>query len=556
MNPPRRNPSDDAKYRQQYINNLRLQDSNNQLNLNANMIYFKTGQTPSPLPDPRTTTEKEADHERLKVEVRSKLKDIMDGANANNSVMSLSGSQLVFVANHIEEILKDLKPKYALGVPSPIFLNYIKALMEKESKTNSVDLGLQQSTGENILLSNQQITQEIIDKEDIDKLLLLIDNTPFNTEDIKSQINEIKEILPDKDEIQEAYELNRPSKGDISFGQELLNRGFQHMPTKYIWNTLLRRMQTAKNAHDMNAFKQEISKAFQLLKQGNEAFEDATQAKNALRGFRSVSEEDAPAGGSHKKSSPAKRNRKTLDTMTRPELLDTLEAKMNDKGQGKVNGLTIHEIRSLKQSNDGYLSVPKLRDEIKKLASTKEENITHGERMHGHGLVRKRVNPKVDQHNGIHATESYVPFGKYIIHRHKLSSCILMIRHKRGGAITTIPTTKITTNLAHIFRDIVNHKRPTYEQIGNLTKEEHFLLHNILTKSSLNDQLQVPSPSKTQDEQENDRFNILKGEISAGNDNTQMIKEFKNLLLKFMHEGKIPRRQGQEILLDLTSLGY
>jgi hypothetical protein len=241
--------------------------------------------------------------------------------------------------------------------------------------------------------------------------------------------------------------------------------------------------------------------------------------------------------------------------MNRHELLDALESKMNEKGQGKVNGLTISEIRSLKQSNEGYLNVGKLKDEIKKLASSKEENM-HGERMQGHGLIRKRVKPKVDQHNGIHATENYVPFGKYIIHRHKLSNCILMMRHKKGGAITTIPTTKITNNLAHIFRDMVNHKRPTYEQIGNLTKEEHSFLHNVLTRSSLNDQLQVPSPTKTQDEQENDRFNILKGEISAGNDNTQMIKEFKVLLLKFMHDGKIPRRQGQEILLDLTSLGY
>ena len=45
----------------------------------------------------------------------------------------------------------------------------------------------------------------------------------------------------------------------------------------------------------------------------------------------------------------------------------------------------------------------------------------------------------------------------------------------------------------------------------------------------------------------------LKGEILAGNDNKEMVKNFKIILLRFMNSGKIPRRQGQEILTDLVS---
>jgi hypothetical protein len=68
--------------------------------------------------------------------------------------------------------------------------------------------------------------------------------------------------------------------------------------------------------------------------------------------------------------------------------------------------------------------------------------------------------------------------------------------------------------------------------------------------------MKVPCPTKSEEEQENDRFEILKGELSAGNDNAELVKEFKSLLFKFIQEGKIPRRQGHEILMDLTSLGY
>jgi hypothetical protein len=52
MNPPLRNPSDASKYREQYMNNLALQASNNQMNYNANLIYKNTEQKHSrPLRD-------------------------------------------------------------------------------------------------------------------------------------------------------------------------------------------------------------------------------------------------------------------------------------------------------------------------------------------------------------------------------------------------------------------------------------------------------------------------------------------------------------------------
>jgi hypothetical protein len=51
------------------------------------------------------------------------------------------------------------------------------------------------------------------------------------------------------------------------------------------------------------------------------------------------------------------------------------------------------------------------------------------------------------------------------------------------------------------------------------------------------------------------RFQILKGEIQAGNDNKQLIKEFKVMLMKFMNDHTIPLKQGRDILLEITSMG-
>ena len=44
-------------------------------------------------------------------------------------------------------------------------------------------------------------------------------------------------------------------------------------------------------------------------------------------------------------------------------------------------------------------------------------------------------------------------------------------------------------------------------------------------------------------------------EIGAGNDNKGMIREFKVMLMKFVNEGRVPRRQAHEILTDLAAQG-
>jgi hypothetical protein len=48
----------------------------------------------------------------------------------------------------------------------------------------------------------------------------------------------------------------------------------------------------------------------------------------------------------------------------------------------------------------------------------------------------------------------------------------------------------------------------------------------------------------------------LKGQISAGNDSKELIKEFKVMLVKFSNDGRIKKNEAREILLDLAAMGY
>ena len=101
MNPPLTNPTDAAKYREQYLNNLKLQASNDQMNLNANLIYKNTEQTPSQPTDYRTATEKFADIDGMRREVRSFLaaSKLVNSTNANIVAQELSPEALLFLYN-------------------------------------------------------------------------------------------------------------------------------------------------------------------------------------------------------------------------------------------------------------------------------------------------------------------------------------------------------------------------------------------------------------------------------------------------------------------------
>ena len=169
MNPPRKTSQDGAKYREQYLSNLKLQASNDLKNLNANLILKKTGQSPNQPIDYRTTTEKMKDVEGMKVEVRSFLAalGICSTTNANEVVQELTPPELNFAIQYKSLIATDFKAK---GVPTQVFVEYLRKLIRKTAETQGVDYGLQQATGEAILMSNNQILGGLINQDDLAQL--------------------------------------------------------------------------------------------------------------------------------------------------------------------------------------------------------------------------------------------------------------------------------------------------------------------------------------------------------------------------------------------------
>jgi hypothetical protein len=86
--------------------------------------------------------------------------------------------------------------------------------------------------------------------------------------------------------------------------------------------------------------------------------------------------------------------------------------------------------------------------------------------------------------------------------------------------------------------------------------EDQTYLWNLAKDAKIMDRLNLPTPKRTKDGEEENRFEILKGQVMAGNDSKELIKEFKVMLVKFSNDGRIKKNEAREILLDLASMGY
>lgn len=210
--------------------------------------------------------------------------------------------------------------------------------------------------------------------------------------------------------------------------------------------------------------------------------------------------------------------------------------------------------------NDFYRDIKQITGMgLRRKSSNKGKNVIFGMGMNqiiGKVKQPKLFPSKVDFHDGYQPDKSYIPFGRYVINKHKLGDNKLMVKTISGGAIPKLPTLCISSELGKIIKKMVGGAMPTYNEMNSLNEEDQNTLYKVFKLAQIDKVDFLPAPNKSKEEEQMNRFMILKGQIQAGNDNKELVKEFKLMLLKFINGGKIPKSQGMDIVCDLMALGY
>ena len=221
---PNRTPYDADIKRKKYLQELALRARLDDENLQANKLYKRTGAISTP-PDTRTTTEKLADLYRLRIDIRSKLGQLMSGDDAQRVVNRLDEQEIAFLSGRIDKYIADLKPKYALGMPYQVFMTFFQDAVKNYLAYGDVEVSravLEElaSTSAETQYAIESLTREIQlqgKKElifSMDNIRQLIDLTnrgqqlldgyvidPNVEAQVKSSIDAIKQVVPTKQQL-------------------------------------------------------------------------------------------------------------------------------------------------------------------------------------------------------------------------------------------------------------------------------------------------------------------------------------------------------------------
>ncbi len=689
------------EYRNRYLANLALEVQNDMMNLNANQVFKQTGQ-PSRPPDSRSTTEKLADLEGLKVSLRAGFLGITDGTQASETVDQLTPDEVMFASQQLPAITADLKPRFVRGVPSNALLNYIRALRRKELQTNGVSFSAQESTAQQILNALQagQINiggnagpipggpgnpvnppppgppggrppgeaPPIVDLGPSEEELLAQENAlrrqadirrraeeflasgrePFTSlpRNVQDMVNQIRAEqgkggqggialligrfkqdqdfrnsagqdaglrtlaewnafpvpggfapnYPDSDDIAKEY-LRMWGKSQTPEIQALFSKGWDRKKTPTAMKTALFPGWQMKNATIAEPTQEaDPFDTPQLFPGGSSVFDrmempslsrqetigtvvpDYEGSMATTRETRSTREAGESRGITNaitfrdQMDSPSFSNEelarmvKTFMTSNRiaPERLRDISFDTPVNPESIFYKNPASQKRSDTRIPIGETNLLELIAEIRgtgirRRAGAPASRYPIGREILGYGLSRGGVSSraKSSEFVGMPVAEvSFSPFGKFIVDTNKLASNILDVRTQRGNKIPKYKQHQMSGQLAKTMKRIMGGRMIDEYDFNEMPMEDQTYLWDLAKDAKIMDRLNLPTPKRTKDGEEENRFEILKGQIMAGNDSKELVKEFKTMLLKFSNDGRIKKAEAREILLDLTAMGY
>lgn len=156
---------------------------------------------------------------------------------------------------------------------------------------------------------------------------------------------------------------------------------------------------------------------------------------------------------------------------------------------------------------------------------------------------------------GIQADEEpkYREFGKYVLHYPQLvNNDILNIKYKSLGGVPNIPVQKISEIYKDFLTELIENSKANGRLYERLPEQEKYHFEKISTGAGLFHKLGLKKSSNDISQKEYDHFQVLRGEYLSGNNNLQLIRQLKQLTIKFMNEGRIPKKQAYDLLLELS----
>jgi len=177
------------------------------------------------------------------------------------------------------------------------------------------------------------------------------------------------------------------------------------------------------------------------------------------------------------------------------------------------------------------------------------------EEVNGGTLQFKHKKIKVGKGISIQAQPAYKTFGKYVIHMgHLLDKNVANFKYPSLGSIPAIKPLTITDDYKDFILDTLENGKANERIFSKLPDEEQKHFERVISGAGLLEVFKLRRNKSDTEKKESERFNILRGEVMAGNNADKVIKELRGLILRFMNDGRIQQKEGTAMLLELSAI--
>ena len=145
---------------------------------------------------------------------------------------------------------------------------------------------------------------------------------------------------------------------------------------------------------------------------------------------------------------------------------------------------------------------------------------------------------------------TYRQFGKYVIHMPYLHNNTANFKYPSLGAIPTIKPTPISDDYKELLLQTLTTGALNEKDLRRLEPKEIKHFEKVVSGAGLLAHFKL---NKSADDEVDDlkRFELLRGEVNAGNNAPSLLKELRALVTKFMDNGRVKRKEGERFLSEL-----
>lgn len=180
-----------------------------------------------------------------------------------------------------------------------------------------------------------------------------------------------------------------------------------------------------------------------------------------------------------------------------------------------------------------------------------------GKPIRKNGKVIGKIGSGIMSNKDLMGHGKHREFGKYVIHMPSLQKSFVNVKYGSGrGSVQNLPQKYVSQDFVNLLVTVMDEQVLNKTLFNKLTDDEQQYFRLLANKCEFDTVigLGVATHLSEQEKKEQQRFEMLRGTIIAGNNSPEVLKEMKMFILKFINEKRLPKQQGHDLLYEIACL--